>query len=147
MYKDVLLSVDLDQKHSWEKALPMALDFVRNYGANLHIMTVIPPFGMSIVGDFFPSNYENEVREKTLAALRAFVREELPEDVTVQHIVAQGRVYEEIIHCAQQVHADLIVMAAHGPRLQDFLLGPNVSRVVRHADRSVLVVRGRPESF
>ncbi len=145
MYKDVLLTVDLDQKQSWEKALPVALDFTRNCGANLHVMTVIPPFGMSIVGEFFPSNYENKIREKTLEALKAFVRKELPEGISVQHIVAQGTVYEEIIHCADQIHADLIVIAAHGagsrPRLQDFLLGPNASRVVRHADRSVLVVR------
>ncbi len=145
MYKDVLLTVDLDQKQSWEKALPTALDFTRTCGANLHVMTVIPPFGMSIVGEFFPSNYENKIREKTLEALKAFVRKELPEGISVQHIVAQGTVYEEIIHCAQQINADLIVIAAHGagdrPRLQDFLLGPNASRVVRHADRSVLVVR------
>lgn len=32
-------------------------------------------------------------------------------------------------------------MAAHRPELQDYLLGLNATRVVRHAKVSVLVVR------
>jgi len=33
------------------------------------------------------------------------------------------------------------VLASHRPDLKDYLLGPNAARVVRHADRSVFVVR------
>lgn len=141
MYKDILLTVDLDQKASWEKALPVAMEYVRAFDAKLHVMTVIPPFGMSIVGQFFPSDYEKQVQDSAMAALRAFVKENIDEGLKVQHIVAQGTVYEEIIDTAGKISADLIVIAAHGPRLQDYLLGPNAARVVRHSDRTVLVVR------
>ncbi|MFC1673457.1 universal stress protein [Pseudomonadota bacterium] len=141
MYKDILLTVDLDQKASWEKALPVAMEYVRAFGANLHVMTVIPPFGMSIVGQFFPSDYEKQVQESAMAALHTFVKENVNQGLKVQHIVAQGTVYEEIIDTAGKIGADLIVVAAHGPRLQDYLLGPNAARVVRHSDRTVLVVR------
>jgi nucleotide-binding universal stress UspA family protein len=39
------------------------------------------------------------------------------------------------------MNADLIVLAAHRPELKDYLLGPNASRVVRHAKCSVYVIR------
>ena len=59
----------------------------------------------------------------------------------MQHIVAKGSVYECIIKTANEIKADLIVMSAHRPELKDYLLGPNAAKVVRHSDRSVLVVR------
>ncbi len=65
----------------------------------------------------------------------------MPDDVSVQHIVGEGTVYEVILDMAEKVEADLIVMASHRPELQDYLLGPNAARVVRHAKCSVLVVR------
>ena len=55
--------------------------------------------------------------------------------------VGHGTVYEEILHAAKRIDADLIVMAAHRPGQADYLLGPNAARVVRHAECSVLVVR------
>ena len=141
MYKDILLTIDLDQDASWEKALPTALEYANSFGANLHVMTVVPPFGMSIVGQFFPSDYEKQVLDAAMKALKDFVKTNVPNGRKVQHIVAQGTVYEEIIDTAQKIGADLIIIAAHGPRLQDYLLGPNAARVVRHSDRAVLVVR------
>ena len=43
---------------------------------------------------------------------------------------------------AGEIGVDLIAMASHRPALKDYLIGPNAARVVRHADVSVLVVRG-----
>ena len=59
----------------------------------------------------------------------------------MQHIVKTGNVYESIIVAAKKIDCDLIIMSAHRPDLKDYLLGPNAARVVRHSDRSVLVVR------
>jgi nucleotide-binding universal stress UspA family protein len=38
------------------------------------------------------------------------------------------------------LNATLIVMGAHRPAFQDYLIGPNAARVVRHAKCSVLVL-------
>jgi nucleotide-binding universal stress UspA family protein len=35
----------------------------------------------------------------------------------------------------------LIIIGSHSPSMQDYLLGPNAARVVRHANCSVLVIR------
>ncbi|MDP1974723.1 MAG: universal stress protein, partial [Alphaproteobacteria bacterium] len=65
----------------------------------------------------------------------------VPENVTVQNIVATGSVYETIVNMAEEIKADLIVLGAHRPELKDYLIGPNASRVVRHGHCSVLVIR------
>ncbi|HJO73056.1 MAG TPA: universal stress protein [Rhodospirillales bacterium] len=42
---------------------------------------------------------------------------------------------------AEDIECSLIVMASTQPEHQDYFLGPNAARVVRHAKCSVLVVR------
>ena len=141
MYKDILLPVDLNHESSWRKALPAALELSKTFGARLHIMTVVPDFGMSIVGSFFPKDYERRSLQAAKTALHEFTKKHLPKGVSCQHIVSHGTVYEEILDAAREIKADLIVMGSHRPELKDYLLGPNAARVVRHASRSVMVVR------
>ncbi|MCC9626099.1 universal stress protein [Thalassospira sp. MA62] len=141
MYKDILLSIDLDQDSSWKKALPVALKQAETFNARLHVLTVIPSVGMSMVGQFFPKGYEKKVLESYNEQLHAFVAEHIPDTVKVQHIVGQGTVYEVILQMAEKAKCDLIILSAHRPELKDYLLGPNAARVVRHAKCSVMVVR------
>jgi len=42
---------------------------------------------------------------------------------------------------ARTLGVDLIIMASRRPELEDYLIGSNAARVVRHAHLSVLVVR------
>ena len=141
MYKNVLLSVDLGHESSWVKALPTAVELCQASGATLHVLTVVPDFGMTIVGQCFPKGYEKEVAAKVMEALKEFVTKHVPKDISVQHCVAEGVVYESILKMARDVGADLIVVGAGRPDLKEYLLGPNAARVARHADMSVLIVR------
>lgn len=141
MYRDILLPVDLADPSSWRAALPVALTLCRSFGARLHVVSVVPDFGMAIVGQYFPESFEQEMIEETRKALHAFVSERVPADLPVQHVVAHGTVYQEILRAAHDTGVDLIVLASHRPELRDYLLGPNAARVVRHAGMSVLVVR------
>lgn len=140
MYKHILLPVDLSEKK--QIALPVAIEYAKLFGAQLHLMTVVPDFGMSIISQYFPNKAEDTILEGAREALHKFSEEHIPGDIKVQHIVAQGTVYEVIIDTAKRLDCDLILMAAHRPELKDYLLGPNSARVVRHSDCSVLVVRG-----
>ncbi len=141
MYKNILLAVDLNDEKSWKRAVPDAVELVRASSGKLNIMTVIPDFGMSIVGQFFRKDYEKDVAEKVLAALKNFVKSNIPDDIQVRHAVGEGNVYEAILDMAKEMSADLIVVSSGRDDLKDFLLGPNAARIVRHADCSVLVVR------
>lgn len=139
MYQSILLAIDLDDENSWRKALATAITYARTFGARLNIISVVPEFGM--VRQFFPNDYEEELKASVKAQLKAFTKKHVPEDVAVRRIVAHGTIYEEVIKASDKVEADLIIMASHRPELSDYLLGPNAARVVRHSRRSVLVVR------
>ena len=141
MYKHILLPVDLEDKTSWAGSLPVAADYAKAFWATLHVMTVVPDFGMSVVGSFFPDDFADKAISETNKRLHEFVSENMPDGIPVQHLVKHGRVYEEIINTAGEINANLIVISAHHPDLKDYLLGPNAARVVRHAKQSVYVVR------
>ena len=142
MYKDILLAVDLAHEDTQHRAIEEAVALAKASGATIHVITIVPDYGMSLVGGFFPEGYEEQALANATKALHAFTKRALPDDLPVQHIVGHGSVYREILKTAETVKCDLIVMASHRPELEDYLLGPNAARVVRHAQCSVLVVRG-----
>ncbi len=140
MFNDVLCAIDLGEQHSWKKALPKAIE-MRGDSGNLHLLTVVPEFGLSMISQFFPDNFEESTLTATKDALREFIDKNVPKDVPSRAIVTQGRAYEQILRVADEIGCDAIVMAAGNPDLAQYLLGPNAARVVRHATCSVLVVR------
>ena len=111
------------------------------FGSNLHVMTVMPDFRSPMVAQFFPDDHEDKLMDNAKDVLHKFVADRVPEEIKVQHIVADGTIYKAIIETADDIGADLIIMGSHRPELQDYLLGPNAARVVRHSQKSVLVVR------
>jgi len=141
MYKSILLPIDLNEKSSWEKSIPVAIDMAKTYGASVRVMTVIPDYGKSIVGSYFPADFSDKALADTSAALEKLVGDAFPADVTVESIARHGSVYKEVLEVADSTGADLIVLASHRPARSDYLLGPNAARVVRHAKQSVFVVR------
>ena len=141
MYTHILLPVDLGNESSWTKALPTAIEYCQTFGSKLYVMTVVPDFGSPMVAQFLPDDHENEMMDTANGVLQKFVADRVPENVPVEHIVADGTIYKTIIDSAEEIQADLIIMGSHRPELQDYLLGPNTARVVRHSAKSVLVVR------
>ncbi len=141
MYKNILLAIDLGDPNSWSKSLPVSIEFAQLFGATLRIMTVVPDFGMSIVGSFFPEGYEHKMLEQAQQTLHEFVNKHVPDTVAVQHVVGHGTVHDEILRVAEEVSADLIVLGASRPRAGKLLLGPNAARVVRDAECCVHVTR------
>lgn len=141
MYKKILVPIDLDEASSRERVLPTAVALGKAFGAELVLMTVVPEFGMAVVGAYFPEGYEQTMREGAAEALAKIAKEELPPGASAKLEVGHGTIYHEINRVAGEVGADLIVMASHRPELKDYLLGPNAARVVRHSPLSVMVVR------
>ena len=141
MFQHILLAVDLEAKDSWSKSVPEAVSYAKAFGSTLHVMTVVPDFGMSIVGSFFPKEHEGKMLKEAANQLHGFVSKHIPDDIQTQVIVGHGSAYEEILAMQEKINCDLIIMSAHRPKMQDYLLGPNAARVVRHANCSVMVVR------
>ena len=142
MFKDILLPIDLGDVESSRKAVSTAIELSRTEGARLHLLCVVPGFSMSIVSQYFPEGFEEKSLAEAARQLDDFIAKNIPSEITGRAVVANGTVYEEILRTAGEIGCDVIVMASHRPALKDYLLGPNAARVVRHANCSVLVVRG-----
>ena len=141
MYKKILFAVDLGQPQQSRKALATTIGFAQTLGSEVFVATVVPDFGMSIVGSFFPAGFEKKAIEEGRQQLEKYCAEKIPDGITHHLVIGHGAIYEEIINAAKAANCDLIIMASHRPELEDFLLGPNAAKVVRHAPMSVMVVR------
>ena len=130
----VLLPVDFDP--GTKLAVRFALEsFPAAEIAALHVVAPLPPAD-PVVGPLVPN----------LAAIRGEVRALLDE-------LGAGRVRETVrlmadpadavLEAARETDVDLLVLATHGRRgLTRALLGSVAEKIVRHADRPVLVLPG-----
>lgn len=141
MYETILTPLDLDDEPSWRRGLDAALKQVRAGGGTLHVLYVIPAVS-SAISPYISEDAQRSLIDNAHARLNEFASEHIPADVTPHmHLVQQDSVYRAILDTADEISADLIILAAHRPVASDFLLGSNAARVVRHSGASVLVVR------
>lgn len=143
MYRKILAAVDLSDPQFSATVVDQAERMAMGSSAELHVVTVAPTFNMPIVGSHFPEKFEETALEEIRKQLKAFLDDREDGGVPISGHVVHGTIYDEIMKAANKLECDLIVMAAHRPELKDYLLGPNASRVVRHARQSVFVVRPR----
>ncbi len=145
MFSKILVPIDLAHEPINEKVLDISLEMAAQHDAEIHVMTVVPTYSMSIVGSFFPAEHEQQALDAVKEKLKEFLEKRQTPEKGLKGHVAQGTIYDEIMKAADKLQCDLIVMASNRPDLQDYLLGPNAARVVRHANQSVFVLR-IPES-
>lgn len=146
MSKSILVAVDVSESDHDICVLQTAHALAKMQGAELIMMTVVPNFGMSIVGSFFEKDFHDKLVAKTKESLHAMLAKAAIDetgDTKVRLVVATGTAYEEILQFTKRIDCELIVIGAHKPDLKDYLLGPNAARVVRHAKQSVYVVRSQ----
>ena len=125
------------------KAIPYALAISRQFGADVHLLHITdvaqqpPPTLLTL--PLVPQSEWDRRLMKRLAALVVKYRTDGKVAALEPRI---GTAYEEICAVAQEIKADLIVIATHGTTgYKRLLLGSVAERVVRHSPCPVLVVR------
>ncbi|WP_166418586.1 universal stress protein [Cochlodiniinecator piscidefendens] len=136
MATKILFPVDHSDAQSWKKALPVALEQAKFYGAELHAVSVIPEI---IQLPNLPANYGAGAKEHVAEKIRAILADGGANDVPVH--IEEGSVYREILKLAHKDGYDLIVMASAKGDFPNYEIGPNLARVVRNAHCTVMVVR------
>ncbi|CAN0578843.1 unnamed protein product, partial [Ectocarpus sp. 12 AP-2014] len=112
MYDRLLVPVDLGDISSLDNALPVAAALATGANAEVHVLAVIPTAGMAVVSSYLPDDYA----EKAMADARDRLSTALEEKsalcgpVTLKGHVTKGSVYQEIIHTADALKCDAIVM-------------------------------------
>ena len=99
------------------------------------------PIHVSVI-HVMPFSKYPELKEAGLRLLEQSVQKLIKAGFTAEPVCELGRPAEEIMEVASTHHADLIVMGAKGlDAISRFLIGSVSTRVVQHANCSVLVVR------
>ncbi|MCR9255215.1 MAG: universal stress protein [Alphaproteobacteria bacterium] len=137
MFKKIMVAVDLEHQEKAEKAIAMAANLAKQYGAEA-LMVGVTGTGFSRAAPLL---------EKYFNELDAFTKEQsgkhgvdfAPTPVVCADPAAElhGMLLDEI----EKQEADLLVMGSHKPGMLDYLLGGHAGHMATHAPISVLVVR------
>ena len=141
MIKSILCAVDISNPGEDAKVLKNAARIAQMDNAQLDVVTVLPDYGMSVVGSFFNQDHHDEALKAAKTQLKEEVINAIGKGENIRHIVSTGKAYDEVLKVAKEAKSDLIVVGAHKPDFKDYLLGPNAARIVRHSKASVYVVR------
>jgi nucleotide-binding universal stress UspA family protein len=141
--KTILLAADGSE--SAEHAARAAIDLSKRTGARLHAAHAwvpLPHFAhLSLVSERYHPPYE--VGARRILDEQVGRIEQAGGAVSEAHLV-EGRPADAILDLAERVGADLIVVGSRGlGSVKRLLVGSVSLGVVHHADRPVLVVRGR----
>ena len=141
MYKTILVPVDLAEIETSRPAIDAALALADAQGGTvrlIYVRSLLPVTYMEFVPPTFDTEQQDEA-EKKLAELAASLP--LPSE-QVSAVVRMGSVYNEVLHEADTVGADLIVVGSHGHKgVGRWLLGGVARAVVSRAPCSVEIVR------
>jgi nucleotide-binding universal stress UspA family protein len=140
MFKKILVPIDMQQSEQSAALLKVADKLVEEFGSDVHVMTVMPGYGMPIVATYFPPDAMKKARTELESKLEKFVSGHLNSDAVTS--VSEGKRAQEILKTADQENVDLILLGCHSHgKLEDALLGSCGTKVAQHASCSVMVVR------
>jgi nucleotide-binding universal stress UspA family protein len=124
-------------------AAEYGISIAKEHGAQITVVYVLD----EVVIDRFTKVTEREDIERELKAdgqhhINYILSLAEKEGITTHSLIAKGRPFEQIVHLANGLNMDLIVMGTYGRRGADrILLGSVVERVIEYAHCPVLVVK------
>ena len=136
MFKTILLPVDLAHLDEAQKTLGFALKVMSENTEiiMLYVIEEIPNWtDLDLPSDFMEKSMQ--FARETLQSIAATTDKEVKIDVR------SGHAYSTILKEAEALDVDLIILSSHRPGLKDYFIGSNTTKVVSHANCSVMVVR------
>lgn len=141
--ESILLPTDFSEAAA--EAVPMALDLAQHFGAKLTLFHCVeqevpPPYYAAGITSIFELN--DTILSFSRQQMAKLIPDQLAEEIDHDFVVTEGRSAHELVTCAKETAADLIVMATHGySGLEQAVIGSTTDRVVRHTPCPVLVIR------
>jgi len=141
-----------DFSESSKHAMSYAIAFAQEFQAKLVLLHVIEEISSALYFDMLQAppltqlmvNIEKQAKQALDEVLPPELRGKLP----AEYILRKGVPFVEILQCAGQVKADMIVLGTHGRTgLKHALFGSVAEKVVRKAVCPVLSVRHPQQKF
>jgi len=137
MFKHIMVPIDLAEKDSLRRAVEVAVDLARHYGARLTLVSV----SGGIQGKVSHSHEEYGRRlalfADEIAAAHGIGVESLNYGVPDPSV----EVDQKLIQAIEELKADLVVMASHQPGWVEYIVNSHGGRLASHAPISVFLVR------
>ena len=140
------LLVPVDFSETAEHALEAAIDLATAVSAKVYLVHVyqIPVYGFPDGAFIAGPEVATRISEAAQKGLDAIVERYRSRGVELGSELRTGAAHEEIVHCAKDLGADLIVMGTHGRgMIAHALLGSVTERVVRTSPVPVMTIRHR----
>ena len=137
MYDTIL--VPTDGSDGAQRAVEFATDLAAQYEARLHVLFVVD---QRQYGEPALSSIElliDELEDYGHELLDEISETAIEREIPVEHHHCHGIPSEEILDCAEEVNADVIVMGYRG-RTHEDMIGSTADQVLRTSDRPTLLV-------
>jgi nucleotide-binding universal stress UspA family protein len=137
----ILVPIDFSDQSTI--ALDQAVNLGKQVGASITLLYVIEEVGA--LKQFFSPEMHDDMRKKIQKQL-----DKLSDDVSaknkisVENLIAKGKVHEKVAEVAEMVSATLIIMGTHGSdSIKRKFIGSNALRVLRESKVPVITIRGK----
>ena len=134
MYSKIIIASALDQGFG-PKAIETAKKLISEGGEIIAVHVVQP------VNEVVESFVTEEAKSKARETIKEMMADRISDEQSIESVILAGHPGSEIPAYAKKVGADCIIVGSHKPGLEDFFLGSTSSRVVRHAECAVHVLR------
>ncbi|MDK3018526.1 universal stress protein [Pseudodonghicola flavimaris] len=138
MFSKIMIPVDLAHLPSLRRALDVAADLAAHYGATLIYAAVTA----DTPGALGHTPAEFAKRLESFAASEADAHGIATEALALTSNDPRIDLDRTLIRAADEISADLVVMASHIPNLTDYIWPSNGGTIAAHAKISVMIVRG-----
>ena len=138
MYKSIVIAVALFNKGATSRALIKQANKLVDPDGSItlvHVLDEVPAYLAAAIAREQLMEHRKAIREQ----LDSLASSAKAKNVDVD--IRGGRPSENILACAADCNADLIMIASHKPGMSDYFIGSTAARVVRHSQVSVLVAR------
>ncbi|OTQ58537.1 MULTISPECIES: universal stress protein [unclassified Gilliamella] len=142
MYKKILVPIDVLEDELTQKVIPHVECLAKLSNAQVIFFHTLP-VASAIVNaySFGFDEFKDQATVQTEQWLHRLIDTiNLPQE-NLSFSIAFGNPRDEILHLAEEIEPDLIILGSRRPNISTHLLGSNASGVVRGAKTSVLVVR------
>ncbi|MBY8974965.1 universal stress protein [Rhodobacteraceae bacterium NNCM2] len=137
MFRTIMVPVDLAHPERLDRAISIAATMAEVMGAQIHLVGVT----MSAPSKVAHTPEEFDAKLEEYAAHQGRIRNVEMAAHTVITNDAAVDLDKRLIETADQIGADLVVMATHVPGLAEYVFASHGGYLAAHAKQSVLLVR------
>ena len=137
MYKKIMVPVDLAHLDALAQSLQVAADMARYYDAEICYVSVTANIPGPVARN--PAEYERKLAQFAAAQAEAH-GQPTSSRVFISHDPIAD-LDDVLVKAVRDVGADLVLMATHLPRRLDAIMPSNGSKVAKHTNVSVFLVR------